>query len=171
MSHYLPQSLVSFVAMLEVSNVIILSVLILDSKPKYRVVLFYCCKIQLHHLFTMVYTHYTTSPIFSSRWNPTLCSKPKLLPTPWHTNILSYNIQHNSQITKWDSGNAMTNLRPLKLVEEQNPQPAFKSDGMMTMRSNQAKVRRLGGRGWSAKAGLWLWMIASFRCMGVLVTY
>src|ERR1700737_3846610 len=33
---------------------------------------------------------------------------------------------------KPDSGNATTNLRPLKLVEEQNPQPALKSDGTLS---------------------------------------
>jgi hypothetical protein len=39
---------------------------------------------------------------------------------------------------KPESANAMANLRPLKLVEEQHPQPALKSDG--TLSHSRARV-------------------------------
>ena len=67
---------------------------------------------------------------------------------------------------KPESSNAIANLRPLKLVEEQNPQPPLRSDGTMHMRSKtyqedneEANESRAAKRaswvpGWFAKGGV-----------------
>lgn len=63
-------------------------------------------------------------------------------PVPAHKRIVSSETSVSGGLSrafsfrrKPESSNAIANLRPLKLVEEQHPQPPLKSDGSMHTRS------------------------------------